>query len=404
MFTFDFTLAFDRVSLLFALNVGILGLMAIIASLKYMDLYQFKPKIPYYPTLLVFIASMLLIPAVRNWLSFLFLWEVMTFASYLLIIYDYPDEGAKKAGWKYFITMHILDTTPLIFAILLYYITTGTFNFVSFGQYRDVIVFLMFFGFATKCGLFPMHFWLPDAHPAAPSPVSAILSGAMVELGLYGTIRILDLVDWSVSKWVIYVIGSMAVLSMIAAMLSYAVQDDVKRLFAWSTIDNMGWMFLLIFAGLLGIVGVERDIGYYVVAHGLAKAAAFISSGALLYVFGSKSLKDLKGLIHGDSLTAGLFAASIFALEGVPPFNLFFNKLSVIRTLLSVSPIMAVFVAVEWVIAFIIFLWIFQAYVIGEGKPKVKRELPASLTFSIILLLALSLISQLICNYIWTRW
>ncbi|AHF80871.1 complex I subunit 5 family protein [Thermococcus paralvinellae] len=404
MFAFDFTLTLDKVSLLFALNVGILGLAAIVASLKYMDIYEFKPKIPYYPTLLVFIISMLLIPMVRDWFSFLFLWEVMTLASYFLIIYDYPEESAKKAGWKYFVTMHLFDTTPLIFAIVLYYAVTGTFNFTQFTQYKDIIVFLMFFGFATKCGLFPMHFWLPDAHPAAPSPVSAILSGAMVELGVYGTIRILDLVDWRVSSWVIYAIGLMAMLSMVSAILSYPLQDDVKRLFAWSTIDNMGWMFLLIFAGLLGITGVEKDISYYVVAHGLAKAAAFISAGALLYVFGTKSLSKMKGFMNSDAFTAGLFAASIFALEGVPPFNLFFNKLNIIKTLLEVSQGLAIFVAVEWVIAFIIFLKIFHAYVISEGEPEVKRKLPASLAFSIVVLLVLSLISQFMCDFIWARW
>ncbi|ALM75674.1 complex I subunit 5 family protein [Thermococcus barophilus] len=405
MFAFDFTLTYDKISLLFALNVAILGLAGIIASLKYMDIYDFKPKIPYYPTLIVFIVSMLLIPGVRDWFTFLFLWEIMTLSSYLLIVYDYPEEKAKNAAWKYFVTMHLFDTSPLILAIVIYYAVTGTFNFVSFADYRDVIVLLMFIGFAAKAGLFPLHFWLPDAHPAAPSPVSALMSGAMVELGLYGSIRILQAVNWSVSPWIVNLILVMAVLSMLAAIFSYGIQDDVKSLFAWSTIDNMGWLYLLVVAGLLGASGVEKGISYYVLAHGLAKGAAFMTTGALLYVFGTRSLSKMKGMINADQLTAGLMIASIFALEGVPPFNFFLNKLNVIKTLLTVNTTLAYFVAIEWVIAFILFLRVIHKYIlVPDEHPRAMRKTALNIAFSVILLLVLSLVSQFIANYIWVRW
>ncbi|WP_297435924.1 proton-conducting transporter membrane subunit, partial [Thermococcus sp.] len=339
MFDVTLSLALDRTGVLFVLNVAILGLAALIASLKYMNIYEFKPKIPYYPTLIVFIISMLLIPMVRDWLVFLFLWEIMTLASYLLIIYDWPKKKVKRAGWKYFVTMHLFDTSPLMLGVALVYASNGSFAFAPLsGAYTTAVVALFLIGFAAKAGLFPLHFWLPDAHPAAPSPVSALMSGAMVELGLYGSIKILQAVNWSVPGWIIWLIGAMAVLSMLAAIFSYGIQDDVKSLFAWSTIDNMGWLYLLLLAGLLGVSGVEKNIGYYVLAHGLAKGAAFITTGALLYVFGTRSLSKMKGMINTDQLSAGLMIASIFALEGVPPFNLFLNKLNVIKTLLTVKP------------------------------------------------------------------
>ena len=393
----------DKVSLLFALNVALLGIAALIESPRYLKIYE-PSKVPYYPFMLLFIGSMLLIPFTDNWLLFLFLWETMTMASYFLIIYEYNNETTRKVGWNYYVTMHVLDTLPLVLAVTLYYTSTGTFDFGLISKYSTVIVFLALVGFATKAGLFPLHFWLPEAHPAAPSPVSALMSGAMVELGLYGSIRILDAVNWSVPTWITYLVGIMAVLSMLSAIIAYPQQDDVKRLFAWSTIDNIGWMYLLIFAGLLGISGVEKSVGYYVVAHGMAKGAAFLSTGALLYVFGTRSLGKMKGMINADQTTAGLLIGSIFALEGVPPFNLFLNKLNVIKTLFSVSWGLAVFVAIEWVIAFIIFLRLIHAYVISNGKPEVKRKLPISIAFSVVLLLVLSLVSQLICDYIWVRW
>ncbi len=398
------TLSFDRISILFALNVAILGIAALIASVKYMKIYEFKPKIPYYPTLITFIISMLLIPAVHDWLSFLFLWEIMTLASYLLIIYDWPEENVRKAGWKYFVTMHIFDTSPLLLAVTIYYSTHGTFNFGPIAEYGTEIVALFLLGFAAKAGLFPLHFWLPDAHPAAPSPVSALMSGAMVELGVYGSIRVLNAVNWNVPAWITWLVGATAILSMLAAILTYPHQTDVKRLFAWSTIDNMGWMYLFLLAGLLGVGGVEKGVSYYVLAHGLAKGAAFLTTGALLYTFGTRNLENMKGMINADQTTAGLFIASIFALEGVPPFNLFLNKLNLIRTLFQASGWLALFTVIEWVIAFIIFLRVIHTYAISEGKPELKRKLPVSIAIAVILLLMLSLASQFICNYIWTRW
>jgi len=403
---FDTTLTFslDRISVLFALNVAILGIAALIASVKYMKIYTFKPRISYYPTLITFIVAMLLIPAVQDWLSFLFLWEIMTLTSYFLIIYDWPEENVKRAGWKYFVTMHLFDTSPLMLAITLYYASHGTFDFGPITGYSTAIVALFLLGFAAKAGLFPLHFWLPDAHPAAPSPVSALMSGAMVELGIYGSIRVLDAVNWSVPTWIAWLIGAMAVFSMLAAILTYPHQTDVKRLFAWSTIDNIGWMYLFILAGLLGVTGVEKGVSYYVLAHGLAKGAAFLATGALLYVFGTRNLEDMKGMINADQTTAGLLIASIFALEGVPPFNLFLSKIDVIKTLFHVSGWLALFTILEWVVAFIIFLRVIHAYAISEGKPELKRKLPVSIAFAVILLLVLSLASQFICNYIWTRW
>jgi len=109
-------------------------------------------------------------------------------------------------------------------------------------------------------------------------------------------------------------------------------------------------------------------------------------------------------MINADQTTAGLLIASIFALEGVPPFNLFLSKIDVIKTLFQANIWLALFTAIEWVIAFIIFLRVIHTYAISEGEPEVKRKLPVSVAFSVRLLLILSLASQFVCNYIWTRW
>ncbi len=393
----------DGISALFTINVLVIGLASVVCSIGYMRLYgsHLKPGLPYYPILLSFIASMALIPLVRNWLAFLFLWELMTLTSYLLIIYDWKNENAKRAGWKYFVTMHLFDSSPLMLAITLYYSFQGTFSFSPIEHYKNVIVALFLVGFAAKAGLFPLHFWLPDAHPAAPSPVSALMSGAMVELGLYGSIRVMEQVNWHVAEWITVMVAFMVVTSMLAALISYPIQRDVKRLFAWSTVDNMGWMYAFLLAGLMGATGIGKGAGYYAFAHGMAKGAAFLTTGALIYSLGTRDLGEMKGLMRSSPLLSGLFMASVFALEGVPPFNLFLNKLNVVELLFKVNVWIGVFAVAEWVVAFIIFLYFLHAYFLSGIKRFRLRRTALSITASVIFLLVLSLVSQAICHAVW---
>jgi len=398
-------LGIDGTSALFTVSVLVIGLASVIGSMGYMRLYRddegLSPRLPYYPLLLSFIASMALIPLVRNWLAFLFIWEIMTLTSYFLIVYDWKSEDSRRAGWKYFVTMHLFDTSPLMFAVALQYAFQGTFSFSPIEHHRNVIVALFLVGFAAKAGLFPLHFWLPEAHPAAPSPVSALLSGAMVELGLYGSIRVLEQVNWHVAWWVTAMVGFMVVTSMLAALLSYPLQGDVKRLFAWSTIDNVGWMYAFLLAGMMGAAGVGRGASYYVLAHGMAKGAAFLTAGAIIYSLGTRRLTDMRGLLKSSPLLSGLFIASIFAVEGVPPFNLFLNKMNVVELLFRTNVWLGVFAVVEWVLAFVILLRFIHSTVLS-GEPEIKpRRVPSSLIASVVFLLVLSLVSQAICHVIW---
>ncbi len=395
-----FTSNLDGISRIFLANVIILGAASIVSSCRYLRIYG-KKEIPYYSFLSVFIGSMVGIPFTNNWLSFLFLWELMTVSSYFLILYEYEHEEARKASWEYLVTMHFLDSIPLILGICLIHASNSSFNFSPIYKYRTEIAFLMLLGFSAKAGLFPIHFWLPKAHPEAPSPVSALLSGAMVEFGLYGSLKVLQCLGWSLPSWIPWTFISMALASMFFSMLAYYREKDLKKLLAWSTIDNMGWMFLALCSGLLIGASPSKVVSFYVLSHGLAKGAAFITSGAIIYSFGTRSLEEIKGAWNSDKLISGVLISSIFSLEGVPPFNLFFAKMGVLSLTLRLSPGIFVFAIFEWIFAFLLFLRVIHKYLLSSEKPKKVRERAYNVILSASCLVALSVFSQLIATFLW---
>ncbi|WFO74615.1 hypothetical protein J4526_05905 [Desulfurococcaceae archaeon MEX13E-LK6-19] len=402
-------LAIDTLSLFFIVNTCILGIACIWASHRYLELYKnTHPLIPYYGLMLIFILSMVVIPASRNWILFLFFWEIMTLSSYFLIIYDYADEKVLRTGWMYFVAMHILNALPLFLMVALIYMSTSSFDFTSYSKFCIYITLLALIGFATKAGLFPMHFWLPEAHPAAPSPVSALLSGAMVELGIYGIVRVFSLSAFPITPWITLVAYIMAFMNIVAALLTYPLQFDVKRLFAWSTIENSGWMMLIVLVSK-DITDIALPLGLYVLCHGLAKAAAFLSSGGIIYVYGTRNLSEIKGMVNTCKPLAFLTIFSILALEGVPPFNLFLAKLYVVLKVFHYNNWLGGFLAIIWCFVFIVFLNIIHTFILSKGSPEAKRKLPLSISAPIIMLLILSMLSYPLVSLImkggvWKLW
>ncbi len=384
----------DTLSTFFILNTCLVSIAASASSPRYISIYSRGSPAAYFTALCVFATSMALIPMVRNWLYFLFLWEVMTLSSYVLTIYGYRGESL-KAGRDYFIVMHVLDTTPLVLMVAFLRASAGTFTFTQYGSaLRDAILITALIGFGTKAGLFPLHFWLPEAHPAAPSPVSAMLSGSMVELGIYGLFRVAQLSATGIPSYYPWLLAGLGVLSMLSAILMYAVQSDAKRLFAWSTIDNIGWMTIVMTCSLLGFGRAAVTLlGIYVLCHGLAKASAFISSGGFIYTLGTKDLRKVRGVLTACPALSYLTLFSMMALEGVPPFNLFISRLNVLEEAFKIHPALAVFAAVEWCIAFIIFLSIIHKYLLtSEGEARAVRRLPRGILGAVLFLLTASLL------------
>ncbi len=393
---FPLRIGCDYLSLLVLLNIGIVGSLALISSYDYLDIYNEKGYIPYYFGTLIFIYSMMLLVLVRDWFWFLFFFEIMTLSSYFLIGYEYYEEGPRTTAWKYFVTMHILCSIPLILGVSLIYVTTGSnLGFDSLiTKFSFLIAALFLLGFATKSGLFPFHFWLPDAHPVAPSTISALLSGCMVEIGVYGYYRLMLQLN-GLNEYIHLSILVMAFLSTLVGVASYTKQRDLKRLFAWSTIDNAGWMYLL-----LAIAGKNSAelLGLYILLHGLAKSAAFIGSGGALYTFGTKNIYSLRGSYNSNRLVIGSLIASMFALEGVPPFGFFWPRFIILEMCFIFNPTLSILYVLLWCIAFVVFLKNIHELLSSENHVGIKpiRTIPIFTVLSIIVLLCLSIIIPLL--------
>ncbi len=383
----------DDLSFLIIVTICVVGLACTISSYRYLEIYDHHKEspLPYYGLMTLFIYSMTIIPMVRDWITFLFTWEIMTLSSYFLIIYEYYEEEARRVGWKYFVTMHVFNTSPLILAIALYYALVGHFYFAPITTSCGVIQLFFLIGFITKAGLFPMHFWLPEAHPIAPSPISGLLSGVMVELGAYGMLRVLQLSTY-IPSYIPLIISILSTASIVLVLFMYGIQNDIKRLFAWSTIDNMGWMFLILLSYTLGINDAGRALGLYILCHGLIKAAAFLSAGGLIFVFNTRKLNELVGAVYSSRIMGWLTISSILFLEGVPPSSMFLCKLDVIKRVLTFNPWIGLMILIEWALAFIVFLHIIHRYLIAHGEPRALRTPPLSLFAPIIFLLLLSII------------
>jgi hydrogenase-4 component B len=206
----------------------------------------------------LFLASMVLVVMARNAMTFLALWEAMSLASYFLVMTEKDNRDTERAGWLYFVMTHA-GFACLLVGFLLLSGATGSMEFASWragsaaviGPTRTVIFVLLAVGFGSKAGLIPLHIWLPKAHPAAPSHVSALMSGVMIKLGVYGLVRVgFDWLGAGPSWWG----GALLVAGAVSAVLGvlYAMVDsDLKRLLAYSSVENIGIILLGLGAAML---------------------------------------------------------------------------------------------------------------------------------------------------------
>ena len=285
------------------------------------------------------VASMMLVTVARNGVLFLVAWEVMALASFFLVVHDDEEEGVVSAGWTYLVATH-LGTAFLLAFFAIVGREAGSLDFdripvVGFSSALVNVLFVLgLVGFGTKAGLVPLHVWLPEAHPAAPSHVSALMSGAMIKLGIYGLLRMLALLGppGASMAWTLAVLG---LVSAILGALFALAQRDLKRLLAYSSIENVGIVCLGLGVGLLG-----RDAGAPAVAvlgfagallhvfnHALMKTLLFLGAGSLVRATGTRSLDRLGGLLKRMPSTGAALLVGAVAICGLPPLNGFVGEL-----------------------------------------------------------------------------
>ncbi|MBI9083771.1 MAG: hydrogenase [Desulfobacterales bacterium] len=281
------------------------------------------------------IVSMALVVTADNMLTFMLAWESMSLSSFFLVIYDYQSAENRKAGLLYIVfsqvgAMFILSGFGLIYG------QTGSLALIAASlsdPLKTAVFVLCFVGFGSKAGIFPFHVWLPHAHPAAPSHISAVMSGVMIKTGIYGIVRIYSILDLHTA-----LLGEIVVITgMVSGVLGvvYALgQHDLKRLLAYHSVENIGIILMGIGIGMIGVSAgqpVMAVLGFaggllHVLNHAIFKSLLFMGAGVVIQKTGTRSINALGGLMKQLPVTGITFLIGSLAISGLPPFNGFVSE------------------------------------------------------------------------------
>ncbi|HNX01615.1 MAG TPA: proton-conducting transporter membrane subunit [Candidatus Cloacimonadota bacterium] len=286
----------------------------------------------------ILIISMLLLTTARNAVMFLILWEIMAISSFFLVMHDHEKASVREAGWTYLVATHI-GTAALLIFFAWFGSEAGSMQFdqmaaVHPNAWKSGILFLLaVFGFGVKAGIIPLHVWLPEAHPAAPSHVSALMSGVMIKTGIYGILRALVLLGTPTEAWgwLLLIIG---LLSGIYGVVFALAQHDIKRLLAYHSVENIGIITMGLGAGILGLVWhlpflVFLGFGgglLHVLNHAIFKSLLFFGAGSVAHATGTRDIEKLGGLIKKMRWTGASFLIGSAAIAGLPPLNGFVSE------------------------------------------------------------------------------
>jgi hydrogenase-4 component B len=273
-------------------------------------------------------------------MTFLFAWELMTLSTAALVTTEHEDRETRRAAYLYLVMSHVA-TGGLIAGFLVLASASGSMSFstvlsgdVVRGPMRDGLFALFLVGFGVKAGIIPLHVWLPEAHPAAPTSISALMSGVLIKTGIYGIVRVcafglgVPRLSWGVM--VVVLGGISAVLGVLYALM----QHDLKRLLAYHSIENIGIILLGLGAGMMALsygrselawIGVAASL-YHVLNHAVFKGLLFLGAGSVVMATGTRQIEQFGGLLRRMPWTGLFFLAGAMAISGLPPLNGFASE------------------------------------------------------------------------------
>ena len=335
----------DGISALFLSIIAIASVATVLYSRGYvggyLERYSSTHISLHYTALVMLVVSMMLVVVTSGGFSFLFSWELMTIASFILILFEAERQEVRRAALNYLVMMHI-GFMFLVAGFVMLYNVTDSANFAAVECYFKVaaplpLFMMLFIGFGMKAGLFPMHIWLPEAHPAAPSHVSAIMSGVMIKTGVYGILRLMQAIDNNID--LLYNIGLIVLLAGIITgiwgVIFAAMQNDVKRLLAYSSIENIGVILIGLGVAAVGHAAGSNLIGMcgmcgallHIVNHSLFKTMLFFSAGNIYSRMHTTAMNQMGGLAKHMPVTAILMLFATVAICALPPLNGFVSEL-----------------------------------------------------------------------------
>jgi formate hydrogenlyase subunit 3/multisubunit Na+/H+ antiporter MnhD subunit len=367
----------------------------------------------------LFAAGMLLVLLADDAFAFMVAWELMSVSSYFLVTYQHQNAPNRRAGFLYLLMAHVGALAILLgFGVLAGFGGAFTFDAMRAAPltplWASIAFSLAFLGFGMKAGLVPVHAWLPEAHPVAPSHISALMSGVMLKVAIYGFIRVTyDLVGDVQWQWGLaaLIVGTF---SALLGVLYALMQNDLKRLLAWSSIENVGIIFMglglsMIFLGthhpVLGVIGLIAAL-YHVLNHAVFKGLLFLGAGAVLYRTHERDLERLGGLVHRMPVTAALFLVGCISISALPPFNGFVSEWLTFQAALqtpklesgvlrAILPIAAALLALTGALAAAAFVKVYGVAFLGKARERRvahAREVPAGMLIGMGLLAVLCLV------------
>ncbi len=335
----DFSLAIDPISACFLFPVFLIAALGAVYALGYWP-HRSNPengrKLRLFYGLIA--GSLALVLTAHNSLLFLAAWEIMALAGFFLVTTEEKYLETRRAGFIYLTCAHT-GTLALFALFILLEQNLGSFTFPAPAALDDnsgpasAIFLLALFGFGIKAGLTPLHIWLPGAHAAAPSHISAFLSGVMIKSGIYGLVRICSFFAAPPAWWGMTVL-TLGVISGVLGVAFAIAQHDIKRLLAYHSVENIGIIAIGLGAALLGktydqplltALGLAGAL-LHVINHGLFKSLLFLGAGAVIHATGTREIEHYGGLLRGLPLTGIAFLGGAVAICGLPPLNGFVSE------------------------------------------------------------------------------
>jgi len=350
---FGFSPTINFVSAIFLTLVNLISIAVGIYSLRYLEIYKntYSPLLTQF-LMILFVFGMQCVLLANNAFSFMVFWELMSISSFFLVLSDKTKESF-NAAFLYFIMTH-LGALSILGGFLI--LGGGSLNFnlvdiASASSHLSPILLttsfcLFLFGFGSKAGLVPFHVWLPEAHPQAPSNISALMSGLMLKIAVYGFLLvILNFVN--VPVWISIVVIALGLISGLTGALYAAIETDMKRVFAYSSIENMGIIFTILglalftssYRGSVSLVVFTLPLIvfaiWHAINHAFFKTALFLSSGVIIGRLHSRSLEIMGGIAKALPLFSAAFLVAILGALPLPPFGTFFGEWGFIKTIIT---------------------------------------------------------------------
>lgn len=345
-----FAIRIDPLAAFFVLTISFAGLAASIYAIGYMRHFDGHASVSTLGALFNgFLCSMTLVVLADNGFFFLIAWELMSLLSYFLVVTEHEKAEVRYAGLFYLIMTHV-GTAFIILTFLIFFQEGGSFAFEAFRypehplpESMKTIAFLMaLIGFGTKAGIVPLHVWLPYAHPAAPSHISALMSGVMIKTAIYALIRVyFDFLNGQFPWWWGFVVLVIGAVSALLGVMYALMEHDLKSLLAYHSVENIGIILLGIGAGMIfqtyglkefAALGLLAGL-YHTINHAMFKALLFLGAGSLLYATRTRNMEEYGGLLRRMPWTGACFLIGAVSIAALPPTNGFVSEWLVFQSL-----------------------------------------------------------------------